>query len=233
MLNDFFSLLSTSLSENIWLALIASFLWGVISIVLSPCHLSSIPLVIGFLTTQGKITAIRTFSLSLNFALGILLSISAIGFGTAMLGRLMGDLGRFGNYSVAFIFVFIGLVLLDVIKLNWNSISLKPSKRKGLLSALILGLIFGIGLGPCTFAFLAPVLGVVFQMAQTNFINASLLLLMFAVGHCSVIVGAGLLGFKLQHYLNWTEESKAILWLKRICGVLVLLGGVYIFFNNY
>jgi cytochrome c-type biogenesis protein len=233
MVNDLFTFLGDALASSIWLALLASFLWGILSIVLSPCHLSSIPLVIGFLNTQGKITTRRTFSLSLVFASGILFSIATIGIVTGLLGRLMGDIGRIGNYTVAFIFFFIGLYLLDVIKLNWGKMNLSPTKQKGLLSALTLGILFGIGLGPCTFAFLAPVLGVVFQTAQTNFIYASSLLLLFALGHCSIIVAAGLLGFKIQRYLEWTEESKAFIWVKKICGLLVILGGVYILFNNY
>ena len=79
---------------------------------------------------------------------------------------------------------------------------------------------------------MAPVLGVVFQTAQTNYFLAIIFLLAFGIGHCSVIVGAGTLTGKVQKYLNWSEESKTILWIKRICGILVILGGVYLLFNN-
>ena len=41
-------------------------------------------------------------------------------------------------------------------------------KRKGLLAAFMLGLVFGIALGPCTFAYMAPMLGVTFKLAQTT-----------------------------------------------------------------
>ncbi len=57
-------------------------------------------------------------------------------------------------------------------------------------SAMMLGLLFGIALGSCTYAYTALVLGIVFQSAQTNFSAASLLLLSYGVGHCVVIVGA-------------------------------------------
>ena len=140
----------------------------------------------------------------------------------------MGDVGAIGNYLVAGIFFLVGLYLLDIIKFDWNNSALRQTKSKGLLAALILGLLFGIALGPCTFAYMAPVLGIVFQTAQTNFTSAAILLLAFGIGHCSVIVGAGTLSKKVQQYLNWSEESKTILWIKRICGVLVILGGVYL-----
>jgi len=231
MIEDIFTVLSTALYDSFWIALLASFGWGVLSILLSPCHLSSIPLVVGFISSQGKISLSRTFYISLIFSIGILITIAGIGIITASLGRLMGDVGAIGNYLVAGIFFIVGLYLLDIINFDWNNSGLRQTKSKGLLAALILGLLFGIALGPCTFAYMAPVLGIVFQTAQTSFASASMLLLAFGLGHCSVIVGAGTLSKKVQQYLNWSEESKTILWIKRICGFLVILGGVYLIMN--
>ena len=122
----------------------------------------------------------------------------------------MGDVGAIGNYLVAGIFFLVGLYLLDIIKFDWNNAGLRQTKAKGLFAALILGLLFGIALGPCTFAYVAPVLGIVFQTAQTSFTSAAILLLAFGIGHCAVIVGAGTLSKKVQQYLNWSEESKVI-----------------------
>jgi cytochrome c-type biogenesis protein len=231
MIDGIFNSLYEAMTGAVWLAVIASFGWGVLSILLSPCHLSSIPLVVGFISSQGKISVGKTFYISLIFSVGILITIAFIGIVTASLGRLMGDIGNIGNFLVAGIFFLVGLYLLDIIKLDkldWNTFGLKQTKAKGLLAALILGLLFGLALGPCTFAYMAPVLGVVFQTAQTNYFLALILLLAFGIGHCSVIVGAGILTGKVQKYLNWSEESKTILWIKRVCGMLVILGGVYL-----
>ncbi|MEJ2103644.1 MAG: cytochrome c biogenesis protein CcdA [Ignavibacteriaceae bacterium] len=216
---------------SVLLAVLASFGWGVLSILLSPCHLSSIPLVVGFISSQGKISIGRTFSISLIFSVGILITIALIGIITASLGRLMGDIGSTGNYLVAGIFFVVGLYLLDIIKFDWNSAGLRKTNAKGLIAALILGLLFGIALGPCTFAFMAPVLGVVFQTAQTDYLLSVIFLLAFGLGHCSIIVGAGTIIGKVQKYLNWSEGSKTILWIKRVCGVLVILGGVYLIYT--
>ncbi|MBZ0201155.1 MAG: cytochrome C biogenesis protein [Ignavibacteriaceae bacterium] len=233
MIENIFITLYNAMTGSVWLALLASFSWGVLSILLSPCHLSSIPLVIGFISSHGKISLGRTFYISLVFSVGILITIAIIGVITASLGRLMGDVGVYGNYFVAVIFFVVGFYLLDFIKLDWNSSSLKKTKTNGLLAALTLGLIFGVALGPCTFAYMAPVLGVVFQTAQTNYLLAVLFLLAFGLGHCSVIVGAGTLTGKVQKYLDWSEDSKTVLWIKRICGILVILGGVYLIFTTF
>lgn len=231
MLDSIFTTLYEAMMGSAWIAVLASFGWGILSILLSPCHLSSIPLIVGFISSQGKMTVGRTFNISLVFSIGILITITLIGVITASLGRLMGDLGAFGNYFVAIIFFIVGLYLLDIIRLDWNNPALKPTKTKGLLAALILGLLFGLALGPCTFAYMAPVLGVVFQTAQSNYVFSIILLLTFGIGHCSVIVGAGTFTGKVQEYLNWSESSKAVLWVRRICGVLVILGGIYLIYT--
>jgi cytochrome c-type biogenesis protein len=231
MIDGIFNLLYNAMNGAVWIAVLASFAWGVLSILLSPCHLSSIPLVVGFISSQGKISIGRTFNISFIFSVGTLITIAIIGIITASLGRLMGDIGSVGNYLVAGIFFLVGLYLLDIIKLDWNT-GFRQTKSKGLIAALILGLLFGLALGPCTFAYMAPVLGIVFQTAQTNYFLAIIFLLAFGIGHCSVIVGAGTLTGKVQKYLNWSEESKTILWIKRICGVLVILGGVYLLLNS-
>lgn len=228
MFEGLFTFLYEAMMGSYLLAVFASFVWGILSIILSPCHLSSIPLVVGYISSQGKVSVGRTFNISLVFSVGILITIAAIGIITASLGRLMGDVGSFGNYLVAGIFFIVGLYLLDIIKLGWNTAGLKRTKSKGLLAALILGLLFGIALGPCTFAYMAPVLGIVFQTAQTDYFSAVILLGAFGIGHCSVIVGAGTLAGKVQKYLDWSEESKTILWIKRICGALVIIGGIYL-----
>lgn len=228
MLTEIFTFLTNALTGTAWVAILASFSWGILSILLSPCHLSSIPLVIGFIDKQGRVSVKRAFALSLMFASGILLTIAAIGLITASLGRLMGDVGTIGNYVVAIVFFIVGLYLLDVIPARWMAASGTNVKRKGLLAALILGFIFGIGVGPCTFAYMAPMLAVAFQVATTQLLFAITLLFAFAIGHCSVIVLAGTLTEKVQHYLNWTEKTRTAIIVRRICGVLVILGGVYL-----
>lgn len=55
----------------------------------------------------------------LLFSVGILITIAAIGVITAAAGRMMGDIGAYGNYFVAVIFLIVGLVLLGAIPMPW------------------------------------------------------------------------------------------------------------------
>ena len=230
-MEQIFTVLSHAVEGSAGLALGAAFGWGVLSILLSPCHLASIPLIVGFIDQQGRITTRRAFVISLLFAVGILITIGIIGALTAATGRMMGDVGRYGNYLVAVIFFVVGLYLLDALHLPLPSAAQPGMKRKGMLAALILGLVFGIALGPCTFAYMAPMLAVTFRLAATNLPYGILLLLSYGFGHCMVIVLAGTFTEVVQHYLDWTEQSKGAILLKKGCGTLVLLGGLYLIYT--
>lgn len=224
----FFALLQKTMEGSSYLALVASFVWGILSVLISPCHLASIPLIIGFIGEQTDLTVKKAFQISLIFSLGMFVSIAAIGMITASMGRLLGDLGSFGNYFVAVIFFLVGLNLMGIIPFNWNKLSLSGSKNKGWFGSFLLGFIFGIGLGPCTFAFMAPILGVVFTIAKSRLWFSILLLLAFALGHVLVIVLAGTFTEAVQRYLKWTENSKGSRIVRFVCGLLVILGGIYL-----
>lgn len=229
MVVEILSSLSTALSNSVPVALGAAFAWGILSIVLSPCHLASIPLIVGFIDEQGRISTKRAFLLALLFSTGILITIGLIGLVTGLAGRMLGDIGKWGNYFVAVIFFIVGLHLIGIIPLPFLEKGANPNfQKKGLFAALILGLVFGVALGPCTFAYMAPMLGVVFSVASTRLFFAVSLILAYAIGHCSVIVLAGTFTEVVQRYLNWNESSKGALILKKACGVLVVLGGIYL-----
>ena len=231
MLEPLFTALTRAVEGGPAVALSAAFVWGILSILLSPCHLASIPLIVGFIDEQGPISTKRAFQIALLFSLGILATIGLIGAITAAAGRMMGDVGAYGNYFVAAIFFLVGLHLLGVIPMPFTGPGQVQMKKRGRLAAFILGLVFGVALGPCTFAYMAPMLAVTFRMAAAHMAYGILLLLSYGIGHCTVIVLAGTFTETVQHYLNWNESSKGATILKKICGVLVLLGGLWMIYT--
>lgn len=231
MIERLFMLLNDAVQGSPLLAIGGSFLWGILSIILSPCHLSSIPLIVGFIDEQGRISTKRAFAVSTLFAVGILASIALVGLITSMAGRMMGDVGAYGNYLVAGVFFLVGLHLIGLIPTPWSGPSNIRMQRKGLMAAFVLGLVFGIALGPCTFAYMAPILSITFSLAGVSILYGFLLLLMYGIGHCSVIVLAGTFTEVVQHYLNWNERSVGVTVVKVVCGILVILGGIYMIYR--
>jgi cytochrome c-type biogenesis protein len=45
-----------------------------------------------------------------------------------------------------------------------------------------------------------------------------------------VIIFAGTCTEAVQRYMNWNERSRGAIILKRICGILVLLAGLYLIY---
>lgn len=231
MIQALFTHLSRAVEGGPVVALSAAVVWGILSIVLSPCHLASIPLIVGFIDEQGRISTKRAFQIALLFSLGILVTIGLIGAITAAAGRMLGDVGAYGDYFVAAIFFLVGLHLLGVIPLPFTGPGQVKMKQRGRLAAFILGLVFGVALGPCTFAYMAPMLAVTFKLAADRMAYGILLLLAYGVGHCAVIVFAGTFTESVQHYLNWNESSPGARILKKACGVLVILGGLWMIYT--
>lgn len=232
MLHVVFTQLTQALENGVWIASAAAVIWGVLSILLSPCHLASIPLIVGFISGQGtSLSTRRALMLSSVFSAGLFITIALTGLLTAAAGKMLGDLGPWTNYAVAAVFFIVGLHMLGVIPLPWSGPVPVGITRKGLLAALILGLFFGIALGPCTFAFMAPLLALTFRVASENWLYAAILLMLYGAGHCSVIVAAGTFSQWVQRYLNWTSTSRPAAIFRMACGILVIAGGLYLLFT--
>jgi len=221
-----FTTLSAAVTGGMLLAFMAAFAWGVLSILLSPCHLATLPLVVAYVG-DGKTDDRRAALLSITLAVGILISIALVGTVTALAGRLLGDVGVWGNRVVAIIFLVIGLHLLDVLPLPLPASRARTGQR-GFTGALLLGLVFGVALGPCTFAFLAPVVGAGFHEATASPVRGALLMVAFGLGHCGVIAAVGASAARAQRWLDWHERSGGARWLRRACGALILFAGFWL-----
>lgn len=229
MLADVMETLGRWLYGAFPVALAASFLWGLASMVLSPCHLVSVPLVMGYLSGGSSVSTGRERSkLSFLFALGMTVSIALIGFVTGLLGRIAGDIGKTGNIAVAFSLIYVGVSISGLVELPLPGAGRSSYRRRGAFGAFSMGLVLGAALGPCTFAFMAPVLALMFQLGSERFGSALLLGLSFAVGHGLVVVFAGSLSGRVQKLVHWSGSSRAARIYRFVCGVLVVFGGLYI-----
>lgn len=212
------------------LALLAALLWGMCSVALSPCQIASIPLVVGYIDSQGSLAVRRALAMSAVFALGILVSLAALSGLTALAGHMLGGLGSVGGFVVAGIFLLMGANLLGLLPLRWSMPVESAMRRRGVLAGLLLGLIYGLSLGPCTFGFIAPVLALSLKVSTRQPLYALALMLAFACGHCTVIVAAGTSAGLVQRYLDWNGKTQVATWLRRAAGVLLVAAGLYLLY---
>jgi len=207
----------------------AALLWGFLSVVLSPCHLGAIPLIVAYINNGQRPDRRKAFSYSLLFAGGLLVMLAAIGLITSLAGRLMGDIGPVVPFVAAVFLIVCGLWLMDVPPFSRFApfFAVKQNGRREPVGALLLGLVYGILLEPCSFAFLAPMLGFVFAAGTGQVAYGVALMGCYAIGHTVAIVAAGTCGDFISRLLQDKGALPAATWFKRALGLLVVLAGLY------
>lgn len=231
MLRELFITLTEWLYAAPLAALAASLVWGVLSIILSPCHLVSIPLIVGYVEKQSRASGTGPVTLSTIFAVGMILSITLTGLITGLLGRLMGDIGTLGYVVLALAVIYTGLSIPGWVPLPLSGSGAgRHAERAGgsRWGGFLLGMVFGAALGPCTFAFMAPVLGLILAISADRLLLAVGLGLAFAIGHGGIVILAGAQTGKIEKLARWSGRSRAASSIKVICGVLVIVGGSYL-----
>ena len=139
------------------LAALGCFLWGVVSVLFSPCHLASIPLMVAYVAGQEKaVNPRQAVGYSAAFTIGLFITIALIGVICALLGRMLGDVGNYWQILVGAVLIWVALGMLGVESCTLSNSLLGRFNMKGLPGAFALGLSYGILSGSCTFGFIAP-----------------------------------------------------------------------------
>ena len=228
MIDSLVASISAAFATPSALAFGAAVLWGLFSVLLSPCHLGAIPLIVAYINNGKRPDRRRAFGYSFLFAMGLLVMLAVIGVVTSLAGRLLGDIGTAARIIVAVFLILCGFSLMDVPPFSrlTPSVSMKQDGLRGPIGALILGLVYGVILGPCSFAFLAPMIGFVFAAGTSEVAYGAWLMTFYAIGHTVAIVAAGGLGDLVGAALRKKGTGVAATWFKRLLGGLVVLAGI-------
>lgn len=226
MLDQLFLAINSWMTGSLVIAAVGCFLWGIVSVLFSPCHLASIPLIVGYVAGQGKIMQGREAArYAVAFSAGLFVTIAAIGVICTLLGRMLGDVGSYWTILVGAILLWVALDMLGVAKCSISSGMLGRLKVKGLAGALLLGLAYGVLSGSCTFGFIAPILAII--TIQEKILTGVILIVLFAVGHCLPIVVAGSSTALVQRWLDNGAMRHGGVWFRKSAGVLIALLGLY------
>ena len=226
MLDNFFILLHQWMGASLGFALVGAFLWGLVSVLFSPCHLASIPLIVAYVAGQNKVVEGKEATIYASlFSLGIFVTIAVLGIICTLLGRMLGEIPAFLELVVGVLFVYLGLHLLGVRACRLPSFGGENLKLRGFGGAFIMGLSFGVLSGACTFGFIAPIL--VMISVQGQMLQGLALLLLFAAGHCLPIVLAGSSAALAQKILHNKNVQNMATLGRKCAGLLVAGVGVY------
>ncbi|OIP50943.1 MAG: cytochrome C biosynthesis protein [Deltaproteobacteria bacterium CG_4_10_14_3_um_filter_60_8] len=227
MLDQFYLMVNAWMVGATGLAMLGCFLWGMLSVLFSPCHLASIPLIIAYVAGQKQVVQGRQAAIfAVLFSLGLFATIAIIGVICAMLGRMLGDVGPYLTMVVGVILLWVGLDMLGVAKckLPGNQL-LGKITLKGAAGAFVLGLAYGVLSGSCTFGFIAPILAII--TVQEKFMTGVLLISLFAMGHCLPIAVAGSSTALIRRLLENHAMRQGGQWFRRAAGVLIAGLGLY------
>ncbi len=114
-MDQFLILIHEWMGSGVGLAALGCFLWGVVSVLFSPCHLASIPLIVGYVAGQDRVVEGRQAALFAGlFTTGLFLTIAFIGVICALLGRMLGDVGPYWTIVVGLILLWVSMDMLGV-----------------------------------------------------------------------------------------------------------------------
>ncbi|WP_035240707.1 cytochrome c biogenesis CcdA family protein [Desulfobacter vibrioformis] len=226
MLDSIFLTVNQWMTGGIALAAGGCFIWGVISVLFSPCHLASIPLIVGYVGGQERMVQPRQAGIySVLFTTGLFITIALIGILCALLGRMLGDVGIYWQVLIGLVLIWVALGMLGVEKCSMSGSLLYRLNLKGKLGAFALGLAYGVLSGSCTFGFIAPILAII--TVQEKIATGIILIVLFAVGHCLPIVIAGSSTAAVKKLLENSAWNGAGTWFRKGAGTLICLLGLY------
>lgn len=232
MLETFFLTVNEWIAGGTTIAALGCFVWGMVSVVLSPCHLASIPLIVAYVGGQQEVLKPKEAAYySISFSIGLFITIALIGIICALLGRMLGDVGNYWQILVGLVLIWVALGMFGVEKCSMSGSLLGRLNVTGFFGAFVLGLAYGVLSGSCTFGFIAPILAII--TIQQKVATGVLFILLFAIGHCLPIVVAGSSTAAVKGILENSAWQGAGNWFRRGAGAVIGVLGVYFIANPF
>ncbi|MDM8523795.1 cytochrome c biogenesis protein CcdA [Desulfococcaceae bacterium HSG8] len=226
MLDQLFLTVNQWMTGGVAIAAVGCFLWGMISVLFSPCHMASIPLIVSYVAGQDQMLEARQGAkYAAAFTVGLFITIALVGIVCSLLGRMLGEIGPYWTILVGGILIWVALDMMGVSACSMSGGLMSKFKLKGLFGAFTLGLAYGLLSGSCTFGFIAPILA--FITIQKQIAIGIFYIVLFGIGHCIPIAVAGSSTALVQRLLENGKFQQGSLWFRKAAGIAVGLFGIY------
>ena len=211
-----------------WIYLIA-FTGGLLSSFL-PCSLSSLPLVIGYVS-GGRRDTRSAFRLSLVFAIDMAVTYTVLATVALALGSLIGSTSRIWYMILAVLTLLMAFQLSGLFTIIPASNLQTRNTKRGYFGALVAGLLSGVFSSPCSTPVLVALLSIA-SVSGSVWISA-FLLLCYSVGYSILSIVAGTFaGFvtKLSSSSAYGKAGKAV---SIILAIALLMLSFYLFYQAF
>lgn len=218
-----------STQQSIYILFAASFLGGLLSSI-SPCSLSMLPLIIGYIGGFSDAKPLKTLVQMIFFVLGTGIIFSVFGGICAFTGKIFVGNPYFA-LIIASIIMIMGLKILDIIEFDIPVVIKEIPKNNinnDFLYPLLLGAVFALIGTPCSTPILASIMA--FASISAKISNAVIMLFLFSIGQGLILIIAGFLTSKIKSGKNFYKISEYIM---KLSGVLLILVSIYIFYKIF
>ena len=226
MINAWLSQIAEVIRNQMWLAPLLVLLAGVITSI-TPCSLSSVPLIIGYVGGIGEKNTKKAFAYSVVFSLGTAVTFVTLGIIATSAGKLMGTSSPVWYMILGILMALMALQTWEIYNFIPSINLLSKSKKRGFAGAFIAGILGGIFSSPCSTPVLIALLAIIAR--EENLLWGILLMLLYSIGHSALVIVSGTsVGF-VQKISGSEKYNKAATILKIVMGTAILLIGLYMF----
>lgn len=216
-------------NSNIIMLFVLSFLGGLVASV-SPCSLSMLPIIVGYVGGYSDAKPIKTLLQLIFFICGTAIVFSVIGIICAITGKVFVSNPYFA-LIIASLILIMGLKLVGFLDFEFPVFIKempKNDKKSSYLYPLILGGVFALIGTPCSTPILAGIMA--FASLSANILTALIMLFLFSIGQGLILLIAGVLTSKLKTSDKFYKFSDMLM---KICGVFLILASIYIFYKIF
>lgn len=230
MIDTWLDILGEMITDNTWIAPMLALAAGILTS-FTPCSLSSVPLVIGYVGGYVGGDTKRAFRYSLAFCGGMAITFTVLGTLASLFGKLLRGTGSWWYILLGALMALMALQMWDIINVIPPAKTMDTGKRKGYIGAAALGMLGGIFASPCATPVLVVLLAMVAQ--KGNLLWGMLLLFAYSVGHSILLLAAG----TSMGLANGIAASKGLGRLgqafKIVMGGAILLLSFYMFYLGF
>lgn len=229
-MNEILNTMSEIIKNNFWIAPIIAFLAGILTS-FTPCSLTNIPLVIGYVGGTGTNNTKKALKLSVVFSLGMSITFTILGVIASLIGKIMQKGGSWWYIILGIIMVLMALQTFEIVTIVKPTNLQTRNTKKGYLGALLSGILGGIFSSPCSTPVLIALLAIIAKAG--NVIWGIILLLLYSLGNSILVIIAGTSIGTVQKISQNKQYGKISNILKYIMGTIILLIGFYMFYLGF